>query len=147
MKIVNLPQRGDDWLEWRREGLTASNAAVLLDRSPYKTRWRLWAEKTGYAREADPGTNPLVRRGIENEDRARRAFEEKHDDTLLPVCVESRRHPLMRASLDGLGEDGTPVELKCPGASVWQTVCSAKTDSEAYRLHCPQVQHQLLVGD
>ncbi len=147
MKIVNLPQRCDEWRAWRREGITASDAAVLLDRSPHKTRWRLWAEKTGYAREADFGKNPLVRRGIENEDKARRAFEEKHGDMLLPVCVESRRHPLMRASLDGLGEDGAPVELKCPGASVWEGLRAGKENSAAYRLHYPQLQHQLLVTE
>ncbi len=53
MKIVNLSQREEDWLDWRRQGVTATDAAILLNRSPYKTRWRLWAEKTGYAREVD----------------------------------------------------------------------------------------------
>ncbi|MDV5469038.1 YqaJ viral recombinase family protein [Klebsiella pneumoniae] len=77
MKIVNLSQREEDWLDWRRQGVTATDAAILLNRSPYKTRWRLWAEKTGYAREVDLSLNPLVRRGIESEDAARRAFEEK----------------------------------------------------------------------
>lgn len=48
MKIVNLSQREEDWLDWRRQGVTATDAAILLNRSPYKTRWRLWAEKTGY---------------------------------------------------------------------------------------------------
>ncbi len=64
MKIVNLSQREEDWLDWRRQGVTATDAAILLNRSPYKTRWRLWAEKTGYAREVDLSLNPLVRRGI-----------------------------------------------------------------------------------
>lgn len=44
MKIINLPQRDKDWHDWRRKGITASDAAVLLGRSPYKTKWRLWAE-------------------------------------------------------------------------------------------------------
>ncbi|WP_407080697.1 YqaJ viral recombinase family protein [Enterobacter hormaechei] len=47
--------------DWRRQGVTATDAAILLNRSPYKTRWRLWAEKTGYAREVDLSLNPLVR--------------------------------------------------------------------------------------
>ncbi|HCN6356821.1 TPA: YqaJ viral recombinase family protein, partial [Escherichia coli] len=39
MKIVNLSQREEDWLDWRRQGVTATDAAILLNRSPYKTRW------------------------------------------------------------------------------------------------------------
>jgi len=144
MKIVNLSQREEDWLAWRRRGITATDAAILLNRSPYKTRWRLWAEKTGYAREVDLSLNPLVRRGIANEDLARQAFEKKHDDMLLPVCVESEQYPLIRASLDGLRDCGEPVELKCPSATVWQEVCLEKANSNAYRLYYPQVQHQLL---
>lgn len=55
MKIVNLSQREEDWLDWRRQGVTATDAAILLNRSPYKTRWRLWAEKTGYLRVSKLG--------------------------------------------------------------------------------------------
>lgn len=53
MKIVDLTQRSPEWLRWRAQGVTASEAAVVLDRSPYKTPWRLWAERTGLARKPD----------------------------------------------------------------------------------------------
>lgn len=145
MKIVNLSQRDDDWLEWRKVGVTATDATILLDRSPYKTRWRLWAEKTGYAREVDLSLNPLVRRGVENEDKVRQAWEAKHNDLLLPACVESVQYPLMRASLDGLTGEGKPAELKCPSESVWKDVCANGVNSKAYKLYYAQVQHQLLV--
>lgn len=145
MKIVNLSQREEDWLEWRRQGVTATDVTILLNLSPYKTPWRLWAEKTGYARECDLSLNPLVRKGIENEDVARRAFEEKYDDMLLPACVESAQYPIMRASLDGLRDNGEPVELKSPSAKVWEEVCAKKTNSKTYRLYYSQVQHQILV--
>ena len=55
MKIVDLSQRSPDWLRWRAQGVTASEAAVVLGRSPYKTPWRLWAERTGLARAAKVG--------------------------------------------------------------------------------------------
>ncbi|HAS6975735.1 TPA: endonuclease [Vibrio parahaemolyticus] len=145
MKIVNLSQRSEQWLEWRKGGITATDACILLNRSPYKTEWRLWAEKTGYAREVDLSLNPLVRQGVENEDKARRAFEEKYNDILLPVCVESVQYPLFRASLDGLRGNGEPAELKCPSETVWNDVCSELKNSKAYQLYYPQVQHQLLV--
>lgn len=145
MKVVNLRQSGEDWLEWRKQGVTASDAAILLGLSPYKTYWRLWAEKVGYAREVDLSNNPLVRQGIENEDKARVAFELKHGEILLPVCVESSTDPRLRASLDGLASNNVPVELKCPSESTWNDVCSNGTTSKAYLLYYAQVQHQMLV--
>lgn len=144
MNIVNVLQHSDAWLEWRRQGVTATDAAILLNRSPYKTPWRLWAEKTGYANEEDLSANPLVQNGIAQEDAARRAFEQQYNDLLLPVCVESSEHPFIRASLDGLNNSGEPVELKCPSETVWNEVRLEKTNSAAYQLYYIQVQHQLL---
>jgi putative phage-type endonuclease len=87
---------------------------VVLGVSPFKTRWRLWAEKCGLAPEEDLSGNPHIRRGLEEEDRARRTYEDRHDVVLLPLCAESDVHPVMRASFDGLTDAGGPVELKCP---------------------------------
>src|SRR5260364_422585 len=130
MKIIDIAQRSNAWHVWRRRGVTASDAAVLLGRSPYKTLWRLWAEKTGIAVE---------------EDVARQAFEARHGEILLPVCVEDEALPLMRASLDGHLANQAPVELKCPGSKVWEAVRAKGAESETFRLCYPQVQHQILV--
>ena len=93
MKITDVIQRTPPWERWRAQGVTASEAAIILGRSPYKTPWRLWAERTGIAREADLSANPHVQRGNALEDAARRAFEERHDTLLLPLCGESEEHP------------------------------------------------------
>lgn len=141
---VNLAQGGDDWLAWRRDGITASDASILLGHSPYKTRWRLWAEKVGYCEEVDLSGNPLVRYGRQHEDSARAAYERQVDDIVLPMCVQSSRIAVLRASLDGLNSAGEPVELKCPSDTTWAQVCQQGTQSAAYRLYDCQVQHQLL---
>lgn len=145
MKIANLTQRGDGWHEWRQKGVTATDAVVIVGRSPYKTPWRLWAEKTGFAIPEDLSNNPNVQRGVEFEDSARMAVELKWGDILLPVCVESSENPLLRASLDGLNSAGEPVELKCPSEDVWNEVLRLGERSEAYQLYYPQVQHQINV--
>ena len=145
MVIVPLEQGSEAWLAWRKSGITATDAAVLLERSPYKTLWRLWAEKVGFAREVCLDLNPLVRNGRENEDRVRQLFEARVGDILLPACVESSVNPFMRASLDGLTSAGEPAELKFPSEKVWQEVCHLGSQSEAYQLYYCQVQHQLLV--
>jgi predicted phage-related endonuclease len=51
----------------------------------------------------------------------------------------------MRASLDGLMENGEPVELKCPSQKVFEEVRNEEEQSTAYQLYYPQVQHQILV--
>jgi putative phage-type endonuclease len=146
MKIVDLTQRSPEWLRWRTQGVTASEAAVVLGRSPYKTPWRLWAERTGQAREADLSANPHVQRGVAWEDMARRAFEERHGTLLLPLCGESEEHPVLRASFDGIADDGSPVELKVPAEHTFAKVAAKKIEAPAFRLYWPQVQHQLFVA-
>lgn len=145
MKVVNYSQGSDEWLEWRRGGVTASDAAVLLGVSPYKTKWRLWAEKIGYAKEEDLSANPMVRHGKRYEDEARQAYESKHDEMLLPVCVESLYDNTLKASLDGLDSNTRPIELKCPTEKTFNEVKALGEASEAYKLYNPQVQFQLLV--
>lgn len=146
MRITDVIQRTPQWERWRAQGVTASEAAIILGRSPYKTRWRLWAERTGLARAADLSANPHVRRGNALEDEARRAFEERHDTLLLPLCGESDEHPVLRASFDGIADDGSPVELKVPAERTFAEVSAKTTQAPAFQLYWPQVQHQLCVA-
>lgn len=41
----------DAWLDWRRQGLGASDVAAILGLSPWASRWSLWADKTGLTRD------------------------------------------------------------------------------------------------
>jgi len=147
MRIVDLSQRSPEWLAWRAQRVTASEAAVILGRSPYQTPWRLWAEKTGLCAPADLSQNPFVQRGIQCEDNARRGFEERHQTWLLPVCAESETHPLLRCSFDGVTETGEPVELKVPGQKTWDAIAQQGTESLAYGLYWVQVQFQCFVAE
>ena len=146
MNVINVCQRSPEWHAWRAAGVTASEAAVILGRSPYKTQWRLWAERTGVATPEDLSRNPIVQRGIQFEDQARRGFEERHDTLLLPLCAESSEHPVLRASFDGLSDDGEPVELKVPHETTYRKVIQDGVESEPYRLSWVQVQAQLYVA-
>ncbi|OBS08951.1 YqaJ viral recombinase family nuclease [Acidihalobacter prosperus] len=147
MKIVNLDQKSEAWLDWRRNGITASESPVTTGHSPYKTPWRLWAEKTGKVAPEYLSRNPNVRRGEGNEDRARQCYEERHNVVLLPVCAEWSANPLFRASLDGLTDKRIPVELKAPSSSVMAEVLEQGEASKAYQLYWWQVQHQMLVTE
>jgi len=147
MKIINVSQRSDEWRAWRAQGLSASEAAIIINRSPHKTPWRLWAEKVGLVLEANLDNNPLIRIGISQEPEALQRFEEQHEVMLLPLCGESERYPLMRASFDGLSENNEPVELKCPHETTFLDVLLNRKQSQAYQLYWCQVQQQLLVAE
>lgn len=147
MNIIQVEQRTDEWHEWRNEGVSASDSPVILGLSPYKTTWLLWAQKKGLIEPDDLSRNPHVRRGLEYEDDLRKTVEQEIGDILLPICAEYLQNPIFRASLDGLDRDAIPHELKCPCEKQWVEVNLLGTESEAYKLYYPQVQHQLLVTD
>ena len=147
MKLVNVSQRTPEWQRWRAQGISASEVGIIMGRSPYKTPWRLWAEKTGRVRPQNLDNHPLIRIGIDSEPLAIQRFEKKHGGLLLPVCGESEQYPLLRASFDGLSEANEPVEVKCPHENTFLEVLLNREQASAYRLYWCQVQQQLLVAD
>lgn len=147
MRIVPLTQRTPAWHAWRAQGITASEAPIIVGRSPYQTPWQLWAERSGVRPPKDLSTNPHVQRGIRYEDRVRQGFETRHDTLLLPLCVQSTQYPVLRASLDGLSDADQPVELKVPARTTYARVCAQGDQATAYRLAWVQLQHQLVVTE
>lgn len=147
MKYIYLVQRTPEWHQWRKGGVTASEAPVILGRSPYKTPWRLWAEKTGRMAPPDFSRNPNVQRGVKLEDYVREQWAIEHLEVVEPACAEWDQDPVFRASFDGLTSEELPVEIKCPSESVFADVLTRGRDSDAFKLYEVQVQHQLLVAD
>ncbi|KAA1053888.1 YqaJ viral recombinase family protein [Azospirillum argentinense] len=145
MKIVNLRQGSAKWLAWRDQGVSASDIAVVLGISPYKSPWRLYAEKAGKVPPEDLSGNMFVAHGKRCEPALRAWFEVKHDTLLFPACGEAD-HPYIRASFDGLTDDGIPVELKAPSDAVFDEVVALREDATAYRLYSCQVQAQIFVS-
>lgn len=121
MKLIKHVQGTPEWLQWRKgsdlpEGfaITATMAAAIAGTSPFITAYRLWQELTG--REAPKPINRFMMAGSRNEPRARVLYETHIKESFSPECIESSKHPWVRASLDGLTmfHDRT-VEIKCPG--------------------------------
>lgn len=146
MKEIPLTQGTAEWLKWRTHGISASDAAVLMGESPYKTPWRLWAERVGKVVADDLSRNPNVLRGKAYEDTARAAYDSLFGTTLFPTCGEADQCPILRASFDGLDEHGRPGELKVPSDKTFEDVATKGTDSRAYKVYWHQVQHQLYVA-
>lgn len=115
MKIISFGegQGGKEWLEWRRNGIGASDISVLTGKNPYKTPLALWDEKCGFKGD-DPITPPMAH-GIKNEDIARQWLNTTHKLNLVPLCLEDMEHSFYKASLDGYdSRQKVLAEIKCP---------------------------------
>ncbi|MCK5532733.1 MAG: YqaJ viral recombinase family protein [Halopseudomonas aestusnigri] len=146
MKVVDIAQRTDEWLAWRKGGVTATMLAVILGENPDKTRRQLWLELKGYITPPDLSVIPQVRKGAAREPLALQAFEDKHGVLGLPICAEHGLFPFIRASFDGLLEDNRPVEIKNLAEGNHLEVLEKKERSSFYQLYQWQVKHQLVIS-
>lgn len=135
-----MEQRSLNWHEWRKLGLGASDAPIVMGVSPWKTPHQLWEEKTG--RVTREQGNWATNRGNEMEPRARARLELELGIEFPPTLAEHSKFPEMRASLDGWNEEQKIVlEIKCPGKEDHELAASNKIPEKYY----PQIQHQLFV--
>tara|TARA_R110001592_G_scaffold221139_2_gene475789 strand:+ start:869 stop:1918 length:1050 start_codon:yes stop_codon:yes gene_type:complete len=145
--VVDVNQKSDDWLEWRAQGITASDIPIILGLSPYKTPYQLWAEKTGRFNSPDISANPNVKRGNRLEDKARQVAENRTGQLLVPSCGEYRDWRPFRASFDGLDENFKPHEFKAPSDAQWDDVKAKGVNSAAYIMYEAQTQAQAIVAN
>lgn len=149
-KTIDLEQGTSEWLAWRSSGVTATDSVTLLGKNPYGgTPFTLWRVKTNRADPEDLSRNPNVRRGQKMEPQIRSAIEERYaaqtGHMLLPLCVENVASPHLKASLDGITDQGEPVEIKAPSEKTWKAVNDQQEQSVAYQMYRVQVMHQMLV--
>ena len=124
------------WDEWRRNGIGASDAPVIMGVSPFKTINQLWKEKVmGWKQPS----NEAMERGKRLEDEALGKF--MMETGLLmssQVMKEHEKIPWMRATLDGYEEkENILVEVK---------TCR-NIHQEVPKHYYPQLQHQMEVAN
>jgi len=138
-KIVALTQGTPAWLDWRNQGLGASDAPAIMGENPWKSPERLLKEKLN---ESSFGQNDAMRRGTELEPEARSRYERLTGIKVRPACLESTQFAWLRGSIDGLAHDGSSVvEIKC-GESVYRHAASERQVPQYY---LGQLQHILAV--
>ena len=121
--MTNIPQEqgSDSWLLFRQSKVTATDAAKILNISPYGSPYSLWLEKTG--RKEPPKMNYAMEYGTRMEDEIRDWIEKKEGTWFPPEVVQSKVSPFMIASLDGISADRkTIIEIKTCGSSVFEEV-------------------------
>jgi putative phage-type endonuclease len=137
---VELEQGTREWLEWRLNGIGASDAPTVMGENPWKPPEVLFMEKCRAT--LDTEQNPAMRRGTELEPEARRRYAARTGREVQPACLQSLEHEWLRASVDGI----TPcrravVEIKC-GESVYRKTAARNRAPDYYY---GQLQHILAV--
>ena len=141
MKIVDLTQGSDEWLQWRNQGIGSTDIAVILEMSPYKTPYQLYTEKI-YNHQTP--INAAMIHGKNLEPTCLKIISEDFQREVFPVCVEHEKHSWMHASLDGYNPSYQMFfEIKCPVSE--KTLDAYRKQENPNLLWDMQVQWQMLV--
>lgn len=124
----------DSWKEWRREGIGASDAPVIMGVSPYRKIGSLMREKI-LGEEVEE--NFVMKRGKELEEGALDFFMTKTGVWMnSQKCFEHKNKNWMRATIDGINEkEKVLLEIKS---------CHHLHEEVPERYY-PQLQHQMEV--
>lgn len=94
-----------EWLEERKKGIGGSDAAVIVNKNPYKNTIQLWEEKIGLKDAEDISDKLYVQYGTNAEEHLRELFkldypqyEVKHEEYSI---IRHPKYPFLFASLDG----------------------------------------------
>ncbi|MDB4278756.1 hypothetical protein N9917_04070 [Deltaproteobacteria bacterium] len=141
MKILNIEQGSEDWLEMRLNHCTASEAPAMMGVSPYMTRNQLLDLKKGWQSNPDSSfKQELFRKGHANEEAARQLAEDYLFESLVPaVGVLTVDGVELLASFDGLGS--IPWENKSPNVTLTENVRNGVLEAKYYW----QLEQQALV--
>lgn len=137
--FVDLQQGTENWLNWRFEGIGASDAPSIMGENPWKSRARLMKEKRERKKVK---LNAAMIRGTELEPVARESYEKKFGISIPPACLQSTMHSWMRASVDGMTScGGKVIEIKCGEGAYWNSASSGTVPV----YYMGQLQHILAV--
>jgi len=139
-KEVDIEQGTSLWHQWRKEGIGASDAPIIMGVSPWMDLNKLIQIKIGKAEQNF--TSYPMHRGKLLEPTARELYIEQVSIDVYPACLQSLEYEWMRASVDGICiENNCVVEIKCPGSEDHSLAIRGKIPKHYY----PQLQHILAV--
>ena len=131
-----MKQNTQEWLDFRRNKIGASDAAAIMGLSPWKTRYQLWEEKVYGKDQVQTGA---MRRGSYYEEEARNAFEKITGICVMPKVIVNPDRDWQMASLDGVSFDGTIfTEIKVPNKEAHE-LAKKGLIADYYNI---QMQHQ-----
>ena len=138
--MIPQEQGSQQWLQWRKKRVGASDAPVIAGVSPYKSIGQLWEEKLGIRSDEEPNEHMI--RGKEMEEEARQCAEKILGKNFFPHVVGHPKLEWMFASLDGeTMEHDAIIEIKCPGGKDHAIALKGQVPEK----YVPQLQHIMSV--
>ncbi|WP_295355719.1 lambda-exonuclease family protein [uncultured Succinivibrio sp.] len=146
---VSLEQRSQEWLAWRKEGITATEAVVIARGEHFgKTEADLFNEKVGLV-QPKVVSNKYIQRGVLYEDSVISFFATNRNVSVKHSgCYQNKVLPFLKCSLDGecnLNGKPTDLEVKCLTEKSFTELLEQGISSETYRKYWVQIQYQMLV--
>lgn len=139
MKVIHLEQNSQEWLNFRKHKIGASDAPIIMDESPHKGPRALWREKM---LNEQTFMTSAMRYGQEQEPLLLQQYNEKFGHSFKPEVGQHDKMDYMIASFDGYDDCANfTLEIKTTNVGNW----------EAYQKDFPlhwkiQALHQLEVS-
>lgn len=141
MKFLDYIQGSEEWLSLRKDKVTGTDAASILDMSPFKNVNKLWEEKLGIRSPDKP--NQAMQHGTINEPIARDLLIKEKGIHFDPIVALHDSETWAMASLDGYNvENNVICEIKCPFKLEGHELA---LQGEIKEYYIPQIQHGLWV--
>jgi len=139
---AKMEQQSSEWHKFRALGIGSSDVAAILGLSKWMTPYQLWTYKTGLAVQPDISGQYQVRRGIDNEAKARAHVELIRGETYEPSLAVHPKYDFMRVSLDGRTKSGERLcEIKVPSQKIIDDALKGIVPDQ----YMAQCQYQLMV--
>lgn len=133
----------NEWLMWRHRGIGSSDAAIIMDKSPYKTPYQLWEEKIQPSPPKEEKSF-ILDKGHRLEKKARAAYELETGIEAKPQLAENAQFSFLRSSLDGwVSGSRRAVEMKYVGKEYFE---KTNLQSDIKEMDHIQLHHQFMVS-
>jgi putative phage-type endonuclease len=115
-EVKDAPEQGTDkWLEWRKQGITATEAASIMYPSKWGSPLSIYTDKLGLTQKSQDDSDGFMEWGHRIEDLLVNKFMEQHKG--FTVCTQGRlyQRDWAKCSLDAqcFDENGVPVIIEC----------------------------------
>jgi putative phage-type endonuclease len=114
-KILDIEQRSLEWYDLRKKCITATDIAIIMGISEYKTPYQLWQEKLNL-KDSESETEAM-RRGRDLEPKALEAYSSYRSYIdVTPIVATHSLYEWAMASIDGYSQAHNRIcEIKCMG--------------------------------
>lgn len=112
MRIIqNLSQGSDEWKQWRKSKITATDCPIICEVNPWESPYQLWRRKLSL--DPEKQITEEMQRGMMLESKAREIASDLTGIEFIP-CNVLHDNEWMAASLDGIDAlHSVVVEIKC----------------------------------